>query len=216
MFLSKRLRVVSTLIFSAAAICMAAHSSLAQSGPMQGPQIMSVNDPKNFFHYTPDQQKEFLALEIKYKQQITAIAENKSLTQDQKKLQAGQIQKEARAKFVSLLTPEQKIKSQKIDQIVQSGKQQITAIDQQVTSSLSSAQKARIKDIRANLNIQGQAILASSDSQELKAQKIQALQASLRDQIRGALTPSQRALVDRSIAIQQGEQAQEKQILAGK
>jgi hypothetical protein len=203
---------------------MAAHVSLAQGGPAPQapgpPPIMSVNDPHNPIHYTAAQQKTMNAIRIKFQTQEMKIANDPSLTTDQKKSKITQLAKDLFATFNSTLTPTQKAatkvqiakRNAKMAAVLAVRKKNSAVylkLKNQLMSSLTAGQKKKLKDIQTAAVGQANSIKASSASDDVKQSQLQGLQKSMESQLKSVFTPTQQSTISQMQALQMAEPAEE-------
>ncbi|HZV21567.1 MAG TPA: hypothetical protein VE986_08490 [Hyphomicrobiales bacterium] len=175
---------------------------LTPSAPSQ-PQALGLNDPRNPLHLTPDQQRKWIATQMKYQPQAQAILQSASLKPDQKRAQFESLSKKVDVELNAILTPSQRALKQKLmarqaklQQEVGSRNAQIQKMGAQLNGSLTADQKKRLGALSAKMKPQVEKLMADKSlTPQQKQAKINILGQSYikaRDQI---LTPSQRALM---------------------
>jgi hypothetical protein len=220
MFSTNRLRVVTALLVTIAAMLSTTHPSMAQSGAPNAPsqpasQIYATNDPHNPLHLTTEQQVNMLKLKEQFQNEAAVIFQNSALSQSEKQTQLMALQKAAIAKVNAGFTPEQASKAHAIVALQTQSKAEYASLNTELAASLSKAQKVQLSQIRSAAQQQATKINSNSDSASAKQQELLALQASYRQQIGTLWTPSQRVLIAKITQIANDEKSREAKIFAG-
>jgi hypothetical protein len=172
-----------------------------QGQPQQPPQqqILTVNDPRNIFHLTADQQKQEMAINQTFMNGLRALQSNSALSSSDKRNKAEQLHQSALKNFLACLTPAQKTEfltrqaqQEKYMQGSQAAAQKMLALDQKFKASMTPAETKKITDLRQAAMAQMQSVdrqgsLSDAQKQQQKQADSQAYVANLRK----ILTPAQ-------------------------
>lgn len=166
---------------------------MAQDAPATGGQAPTTDAAKGRMHrrgggmdqlnLTDAQKTQLKSLRDQQHQQLQALRQDQSLTQDQRREQAQKIHQQFRSQMRGILTPEQQAQLKQMRGMRGGPMARL---------NLTEDQRAKLQPIMQQQREQVQAIRSDSSlSQQQKQEKIRALRQSTMSQMQGILTPEQ-------------------------
>jgi hypothetical protein len=182
------------------------------------PPILGVNDPANPFHLTATQQKEYIAIKLKFQSDANAIMQTTAIPGAQKEARIHGLQVASAAKLKEILNPTQLAvlnvltARQKKLVVLQAQAQALLA---QLDKTVTPAQKAKLEEFKTSAQSQASAIQLSGSSNSVKSDQLNLLQSKFQAEIATIFNkPEQISIINQLKAVQKQTVVAEQQLQA--
>jgi Spy/CpxP family protein refolding chaperone len=168
-----------------------------KEGRMHGPSHENLN-------LTAEQKAKVQSLHEQQRKEMETLRSNRSLSNEQRRTQQMELHQKHRAEFEAILTPEQRIQAQKMQEERKStghyamgqgkrGKKGASSDDHIQHMDLNQDQQQKMKQINEEFKAKAEAIRNNQSlTKEQKKSQLDELKASRKDQMKSILTPEQK------------------------